>query len=190
MNLPNWITLARIGLTAIFVVGITIASPTSYLSGLLAFILAAISDFLDGYLARKLDLVTAFGKLMDPLADKILTSAAFLFLAASGLCPVWVAIIILSREFLVTGLRQIAVEQGLVIAADWTGKWKTTFQLTFCITALMWVYLKAAGIDNALTALSHEDGWLQAISLWGSLALTVYSGIQYTWNSRALFKHH
>lgn len=195
MNLPNWITLARIGLTAVFVIGVTIATPIGYLIGLVAFILAAISDFFDGYLARKFNLVTAFGKLMDPLADKILTSSAFLFLAAHTpqLCPVWVAIIILAREFLVTGLRQIAVEQGRVIAADWSGKWKTTFQLTFCITALFWVTLDSIGADNPLsrflTILSHPDGWLLQISLWGSLILTAFSGVQYTWNARDLFKH-
>lgn len=193
MNLPNWITLARIGLTAVFVIGVTLASPIGYVVGLVAFILAAISDFLDGYLARKFNLVTAFGKLMDPLADKILTSSAFLFLAVRDLCPVWVAIVILTREFLVTGLRQIAVEQGKVIAADWSGKWKTTFQLTFCITALFWITLESIGADNVLsrflTALSHPGGWLLPISLWGALVLTVFSGIQYTWNARDLFRH-
>ena len=127
---------------------------------------------------------------MDPLADKILTSAAFLFLAAEGLCPVWVAILILSREFLVTGLRQIAVEQGKVLAADWSGKWKTTFQLTFCITALVWVYLESIGADNFLSSLSKPDSWLQPVALWGALALTLFSGVQYTWKARALFKHN
>jgi len=190
VNLPNWITLGRIGLTAVFVIGITIGSPLGHLVGLVAFILAAISDFFDGYLARKLDLVTAFGKLMDPLADKILTSSAFLFLAVRDLCPAWVAILILTREFLVTGLRQIAVDQGQIIAADWSGKWKTTFQLTFCITALVWVYLESAGIDNLLTTLSRPDGWIQPVSLWGALALSIFSGVQYTWNARALFQHH
>lgn len=188
MNLPNWITLGRLGLTAVFVLGISFPGPTGYLVAVVSFIIAAISDWLDGYLARKLNLVTNFGKLMDPLADKILTSAAFLFLAVEGLCPVWAAILILAREFLVTGLRQLAVEQGTVIAADWSGKWKTTFQLTFCITALIWIYLDSADLSPFLTTLSKPDGWLQPISLWGAVILTVSSGLQYAWNARELFR--
>ena len=188
VNLPNWITLGRLGLTAIFVIGISFPGPAGYLVAVVSFIIAAISDWLDGYLARKLDLVTNFGKLMDPLADKILTSAAFLFLAVEGLCPVWAAILILAREFLVTGLRQLAVEQGKVIAADWSGKWKTTFQLTFCITALIWIYLDSADLNIFLTTLSAPDGWLQPISLWGAVILTVSSGLQYAWNARELFR--
>ena len=96
---------------------------------LLAFIVAALTDFLDGYLARRLNLVTSLGKLLDPIADKILTACAFIFLCAheQRFCPVWVVVVILAREFLVTGLRQIAVEKGKVIAAgsgsrDETGK--------------------------------------------------------------------
>ena len=192
MNLPNWITLGRLGLTAIFVVGISFPGPTGYFIALVAFVLGAISDWLDGFLARKLNLVTNFGKLMDPLADKILTSSAFLFLAVLGLCPFWAAIVILAREFLVTGLRQIAIEQGKVIAAEWTGKWKTTFQLTFCITALVWVFLDSANMDNFLANLLHtlskSDRYIQPISLWGAVFLTLYSGFQYTWNARNLFR--
>ena len=190
VNLPNWITLGRLGLTAVFVIGISFPGPVGYLVAIVSFIIAAISDWLDGYLARKLNLVTNFGKLIDPLADKILTSSAFLFLAAheAHLCPVWAAILILGREFLVTGLRQLAVEQGKVIAADWSGKWKTTFQLTFCITALIWIYLDSAEINFFVTTLSKPGGYLQQISLWGAVILTVFSGLQYAWNSRDLFR--
>ena len=195
MNLPNWITLGRLGLTAIFVVGISFPGPVGYFIALAAFVLGAISDWLDGHLARKLNLVTNFGKLMDPLADKILVSSAFLFLTVNDpqLCPPWAAILIIAREFLVTGLRQIAIEQGQVIAADWSGKWKTTFQLTYCITALVWIFLDSVETQNFLatflTFLSKPDGYIQPISLWGAVILTLFSGFLYTWNSRDLFRN-
>lgn len=174
-------------LTAIFVVAATLNTATGNLVALIAFALATFSDFLDGYLARKLNLVTALGKLLDPLADKILVAAAFIHLTALGLCPVWVTSIIIAREFLVTGLRQIAVEQGEVIAADNLGKWKTTFQLIFCLAALTWLVVQG-NPESWLAKLSHPCGLLQQISLWGALLLTAASGLNYTWKGRHLFK--
>ena len=141
------------------------------------------SDWLDGYLARKLDLVTALGKLMDPLADKILVSSAFIYFSSVGRCPVWVTAVIIGREFLVTGLRQIAVEQGEVIAADRLGKWKTTFQLTFSITCMVSLisYLgdPQSSLGKFLMDLSAQGGWLSVISLWGAFVLTLLSGFNY-----------
>lgn len=187
MNLPNSITVARLVLTAVFVVAASVGNHTGHLIALLAFVLAAISDFLDGYLARKLNLVTSLGKLLDPLADKILVAAAFIHLTALGLCPVWVTSVIIAREFLVTGLRQIAVEQGQVIPADKIGKWKTTLQLTFCIAALIWLLVEQSP-QNVLHPLTHPTGWLIRISLYGALFLTALSGFNYTWKGRHLLK--
>ncbi|MDP0490473.1 MAG: CDP-diacylglycerol--glycerol-3-phosphate 3-phosphatidyltransferase [Verrucomicrobiota bacterium JB023] len=187
MNLPNSITVARLVLTAVFVAAASANTTTGNWIALVAFIIAAISDFLDGYLARKMNLVTSLGKLLDPLADKILVASAFVLLSAKGLCPVWVTSVIIAREFLVTGLRQIAVEQGEVIAADNLGKWKTTFQLTFCIAGLVWL-LVAAAPENPLHQLTAPGGWLQIISLWGAFALTALSGFNYTWKGRHLLK--
>jgi CDP-diacylglycerol---glycerol-3-phosphate 3-phosphatidyltransferase len=112
VNLPNSITLSRLVLTAVFVAGSAFESTAGHWIALVSFVIAAISDFVDGWLARKMGLVTPMGKLLDPLADKILVGAAFVYLSAEGLCPVWVTVMILAREFLVTGLRQIAVEAG------------------------------------------------------------------------------
>ena len=187
MNIPNSITLARLVLAAIFVAAASVHSQLGNTVALIAFSLAAISDFLDGYLARKLNLVTSLGKLLDPLADKILVAAAFIHLTAIGLCPVWVTSTIIAREFLVTGLRQIAVEQGQVIPADNLGKWKTTFQLIFCISALIWL-LAESQPTNLFHALTHPKGWLIRISLYGALLLTALSGFNYTWKGRHLLK--
>lgn len=187
MNLPNAITTGRLVLTAIFVAAASQQSAGGNLLALITFALATFSDFLDGYLARKMNLVTSLGKLLDPLADKILVAAAFIHLSALGLCPVWVTSLIIAREFLVTGLRQIAIEKGEVIAADRLGKWKTTFQLTFCLAALTWLVV-LANPDNPLHALTKPEGPLQQISLWAALGLTALSGFNYTWKSRYLLK--
>ena len=197
MNLPNAITFSRLVMTAAFVVAVSQRSHAGYGTGLVLFIIAAVSDFVDGWLARKMGLVTPLGKLMDPLADKILVSAAFVFLTEKALCPVWVTALIIGREFMVTGLRQIAVEAGQVLAADRLGKWKTTFQLIFCITGLVWLTvhnndsLGAVGsFFRMLSTPAAEGGklWILEGSLWIAVALTVISGANYMWSGRNLLK--
>lgn len=192
VNLPNAITISRLFLTAVFVAGTAMESLIGHWIALVSFVIAAISDFVDGWLARKLGLVTPMGKLLDPLADKVLVCAAYVYLSARGYCPVWVTVLIIAREFLVTGLRQIAVEAGQVMAADRLGKWKTGLQLTFCITCLVWFAFEPLASDNPLVALlrylSHPDGWLIPGSLWISLFLTLLSGWNYLWSSRGLLK--
>jgi CDP-diacylglycerol--glycerol-3-phosphate 3-phosphatidyltransferase len=190
VNLPNSITLSRLLLTAVFVAGTAFESVLGHWIALVSFVIAAVSDFLDGYLARRMGLVTPMGKLLDPLADKVLVCAAFVYLTSKGLCPVWVTVMILAREFLVTGLRQIAMEAGQVMAADRLGKWKTTWQLTFCITCLVWFAFERMDPANPLVGLAHwlsrPDGWLQPLSLWLALALTLWSGWNYVWSCRGL----
>jgi CDP-diacylglycerol--glycerol-3-phosphate 3-phosphatidyltransferase len=194
VNLPNAITFSRLIMTAAFVVAVSQRNLTGYGTGLVLFIVAAASDWLDGYLARKMGLVTPLGKLMDPLADKILVSAAFVFFTEQKLCPVWVTALIIGREFLVTGLRQIAIESGHVLAADRLGKWKTTFQLAYLITGLIWLTAAHAKQSAALEWLrnlarpSWEGGWLQPLFLWAAVALTVISGWNYLWGSRHLLR--
>lgn len=190
MNLPNSITLFRLVLTAVFCAAASAEGVIGYSIALAAFVLGAVSDWLDGYLARKLNLVTSLGKLLDPLADKILVCSGFLYLSAKGLCPVWVTALIICREFLVTGIRQIAVEKGQVIAADGLGKWKTTFQLVFIINAL--VYLTFLNVESknvlvkGLQAMSDKDHWVFPLSLWPAVILTVVSGASYFWNARGI----
>ncbi len=195
VNLPNSITLSRLVLTAAFVGFATLGQTWTYAVATVLFITAAISDFLDGYLARKLDLVTPLGKLLDPLADKILVCAAFVFLTAEGLCPVWITCLIIGREFLVTGLRQIALEANQVLAADRLGKWKTIFQLTYLISSLIWVTLQTVPelpyvfeLLQILTTPSGNQAWLTPISLALAIIFTLVSGWNYLWSSRYLLK--
>lgn len=190
MNLPNLITMFRLLLTAIFCAAASSEGTLGYAIALTAFVLGAISDWLDGYLARKMNLVTSLGKLLDPLADKILVCSGFVYLSAKGLCPVWVTALIICREFLVTGIRQIAVEKGQVLAADNLGKWKTTFQLTFIITALTHLtFLEVHSglwVVRVLQYLSNPEHLLIIVSLWAAVVLTVVSGYSYFWKSRGM----
>jgi CDP-diacylglycerol--glycerol-3-phosphate 3-phosphatidyltransferase len=192
VNLPNAITLSRLVLTVVFVAATAAGGLVGHVIALVSFTIAAASDWLDGYLARKLGLVTPLGKLLDPLADKILVCAAFVYLSAAGLCPVWATSLIIGREFLVTGLRQIAIEAGQVLAADNLGKWKTTFQLTFCITGLVWITLSALATPGPFARfwlnLSNPESWLMPLSLWAAVALTAISGFNYLWSSRNLLR--
>lgn len=206
-HLPNIITMSRIALVILFTAllaadGLPSAELTDTVTGgwfnpqsvlaciaLWAFIVAAVTDFLDGYLARKYQVVSDFGKLMDPLADKILVSAAYIYLTWAGLCPFWASIIIVFREFLVTGIRQIALTHSYVMAADWCGKWKTGFQLAFCIAAL--VHIAYGGnLPEPLCSLSIGLGGavLRGILLWASVILTLWSGANYCLQARRFIR--
>lgn len=201
LNLPNSLTLLRLVMVLVFTTALALGGmapaeipaiehlpmggwfhPISCAASvaLWAFVIGAISDFLDGYIARKYNLITNFGKLMDPLADKILVSAAFVYLSAVGMCPFWVTVLILFREFLVTGLRQLAAIKGEAMAADRCGKWKTGLQLGFCIACLF--HLAYGGnAPQPLRYLSIGEGgeYCRAFFLWGSLLLTLLSGANY-----------
>lgn len=170
MNLPNVFLLYRFLAVPVFIVFFMLDWQIATLA---VFITAAISDFFDGYFARKLGLVNDFGKLMDPLADKILVSAAFICLCEAGVVPAWAVVVIVAREFLVTGLRGLATTKGVVMAAGWSGKIKTVLQMTaigFLLCSGLW-YLGEIGI------------WI----MWAAVAATIYSGAEYFWKSRKLF---
>lgn len=195
MNIPNAITVSRLFLTAGFILFVAFESTWGHFTALILFIIAAISDFVDGWLARKMNLITPLGKLLDPLADKILVCSAFVFLTAEGLCPVWVTALIIGREFLVTGLRQIAIEAGQVLAADRLGKWKTAFQLTYLIAGMIRLTLDTMesvepplSYLHTLTTPWGEGAWLLPISLGLAVGLTVISGWNYVWSSRYLLR--
>lgn len=190
VNLPNAITLSRLILAAVFVAAMEFPGLIGYSVALAAFSIAAATDWLDGYLARKLNLVTPLGKLLDPLADKILVCAAFVFMSVLELAPVWVTALIIGREFMVTGLRQIAIEAGQVLAADRLGKWKTTFQLIFVIDALVWLAFDqihgTPDLVHFILMITKPEGWVMPISLWIAVALTAISGFNYVWSGRKL----
>ncbi len=185
MNLPNKLTMGRLAMTGLFVLVMSV--PDSYIKenqlpdcritvALIFFLMASISDFLDGYLARKFNLVTDFGKLMDPLVDKILTSAVFIVLTKEDMVPAWITITIIAREFLVTGLRLLASNQGALLSADSLGKWKTTSQI---ITATY--FLITVGEDekiiNPLTSLQMP--MIGNVLLFICTTITVVSGLSY-----------
>lgn len=129
LNLPNFLTLLRILAVPVVVVALLDGTPHGDTLAAIVFALAAVTDGLDGYIARSRDSVTTFGKLMDPLADKLLITAALVSLVSLGRLPAWVAMVIIAREFAVTVLRSIAAERGVVIAASWMGKVKTVLQI-------------------------------------------------------------
>ena len=142
MNLPNKLTMFRVVLIPVFIVVLMsglIAEPASRYIAVVIFCVASFTDYLDGHIARKYNLVTNFGKFMDPLADKLLVSAAMICMIELGMLPAWVVIIIISREFIITGFRLIAAEGGLVIAASWWGKIKTVTQMAMIILMLLGV---------------------------------------------------
>ena len=142
MNLANKLTLIRIVLVPVFLIFIAAKGiPYGSTIATTIFILASITDKLDGYIARSRNQITNFGKFMDPLADKLLVTAALISLVELHVVPAWAAVIIIAREFAVSGLRSIAAAQGKVIAASWWGKWKTSF--TMVTLAMMIILVNA-----------------------------------------------
>ena len=141
MNLPNKLTVARIILTPFYLAAMMINFEYHYLVAAIIFIVASITDFLDGKIARKNNLITTFGKLCDPVADKMLTTAALLAFMQLGLCSVWIVMIVLTREFLVTSFRLVATSQGIVIPAGIWGKLKTASQMVFSIAIMLGIQL-------------------------------------------------
>mgnify|MGYP004462109083 FL=1 len=171
MNLPNTLTSIRMFLIIPFVMIMQIAPDgNGRFAALAIFIIASITDFLDGYIARKNHLVTNFGKFMDPLADKLLVSAAMICLVSMDRLPAWMVIIIISREFAISGFRLIAADNGIVIAASWWGKFKTVSQMIMII-------LLIANLGGVFTVLEN-------VFMWIALILTVVSLADYIWKNK------
>ena len=168
MNLPNKLTVARIVMTAVMIVVLLLDSPLCAWLSLVLFCAAALTDWFDGRIARKRNLITNFGKFMDPLADKILNYSVMLLLIPEGLIPVVAVVLILFREFVVSGIRLAGAEQGVVIAANNWGKFKTGFQ-DFSLVMILLLRALGAGF---LVPVSNVLIWLCAL-------LTVISGVIY-----------
>ncbi len=140
MNLPNKLTLLRVVMIPIFVVLLLYNGGQDQnlrIAALIVFCLASFTDFLDGQIARRQNLVTDFGKFMDPLADKLLVCSALICMIELGQLPAWYVIIIIAREFIISGFRLVAADNGIVIAASWWGKFKTTFQMFTVILLIL-----------------------------------------------------
>ena len=139
MNLPYKLTVVRMALVPFFVAALLLSKTNDSLKwvALALFVIASLTDFADGYIARKYNLITNFGKFMDPLADKILTISGMICLIELGRIPSWIVVIIVAREFIISGFRLVAAENGVVIAANYWGKFKTTFQMIMIILMIM-----------------------------------------------------
>ena len=185
MNLPNKLTGSRLIMTMIFVgfAAVPVTHQDHLLYWRIAYILAIIAgftDFFDGYLARRLNQVTSFGKLMDPLADKIFTVSCFVILTAYGLVPFWITVLILAREFAVSGLRTLAANKGQVIAARDIGKLKTVLQmLALAFGGCFWI----EWVDKDKLIFRY----IWPAILYSIVIVTVYSGLEYFWKSRHLY---
>ena len=176
MNLPNKITVFRILMIPFFVACMLIKEiPYHEIIAGVIFIIAALSDLVDGKIARRFNLVTNFGKFMDPLADKLLVQSALLCFVANGLLPAWIAIVIMSRECIISGFRLVAADKGIVIAAGYLGKLKTVFQMVMRVMLIF--------------HFSHPV-WLatEQIFIWGSLILTIVSLIDYFIKNKDVLK--
>ena len=173
MNLPNKLTMARILAVPVFIV---LYMMGHNIIATIVFILAGLTDMLDGQIARKRGLVTNFGKIMDPLADKILVYSAFICMVQIGIVPGWMLVIILFREFIVSGLRTVAAADGTVIAAGKTGKLKTILQMIAVPLLLLnnWPF-SYIGIPG------------DQIFLWAQLIMTIISGVEYVYENRGVF---
>ena len=175
MNLPNKLTILRMIMIVPFVVFmlVPIGGAAGKWIALALFVIASLTDLLDGKIARKYNLVTTFGKFMDPLADKLLVCSALICLVELGRIPAWIVIIIISREFIISGFRLVASDKGVVIAASWRGKFKTTFQMVMIV--LMIADIAALSI-------------VTQIVMWIALILTVVSLIDYLVKNKDVMK--
>jgi len=167
MNLPNKLTILRVIMIPFFVVFLLMNKGfTTELTALVLFAAASLTDFFDGYIARKYNLVTNFGKFMDPLADKLLVCSAMICLIELGRLPAWIVIIIIAREFIISGFRLVASDNGIVIAASYWGKFKTVSQMFMIMLLII-----------------HPEGtvffWLEQILIYVSLILTIVSLLDY-----------
>lgn len=189
MNLPNKLTVSRLFLTGAFVACFYVPWSQAMTAALLIFSAASITDFLDGKIARARNLVTNFGKLFDPLADKVLIAAAFILLVERTEMKAWIAIAILAREFFVTGIRLIAANQGAVLAAESLGKHKMMWQ----IITVLYFLLRAASAETLFGPLrpwlapSTAHDWIGGFIVGFTTLLTLVSGFIYFWKNRRLF---
>lgn len=195
MNLSNKITLSRIAILPIFMLGLEMGGISWNFVALFCFGYAAYSDWLDGMLARKYNWETDFGRFMDPLADKIFISAAFISFASIKELnvPAWMVTLILSREFMITGLRTLAVSKNVVLPAQKSGKFKTTFQLIAIgvIIAVSLVYdFERAGIFRVSNDVRLILANLPLIFMWLVVVLTVFSGASYIYDNRHLIREN
>src|SRR3989441_9286190 len=186
MNLPNKLTISRFVLTLAFLAAIFSEIPYHETLALLLFVVASLTDYYDGKIARRDRLITNFGVLMDPLADKILVCSAFIAFVDRDWMPAWMVVVIVARELAITGLRLLAASKQVVLAAEGYGKHKTVSQMVAIIALLVRDSYDEWG-PWAQVVLKPWVPWFAAISLWVTVALTFSSGALYLWRNRDLY---
>ena len=191
MNLPNKLTVSRLILTAFFLMALLFDFPYHYTVALVLFVAASLTDLFDGIIARRRNLLTDFGKLMDPLADKVLICSAFIAFIELDWMPAWMVILIVARELAITGLRLLAASKNLVLAAERQGKNKTISQITAIIALLVTHSHADWGIVGQLIAFEIANQawawWVAEASKWVAVALTALSGFLYLWKNRDVY---
>lgn len=189
LNLPNILTISRVVITPFFLVTILMETlPHRFLIACIIFSIASITDAIDGHLARKNNQITNFGKFLDPIADKILTTAALLAFMSMGLCNIWIVMLVLTREFAISSVRMIAATNGVVIPANVWGKIKTVSQMVFTILIMLLgeVYFVVESSNVALFAKLPDLSLISNGLLWITAILTVVSGGIYLYDSRKI----
>lgn len=192
MNLPNKLTISRFVLTIAFLIVMFSQVRFHETIALVLFVAGGVSDFLDGHLARRHKLITNFGILMDPLADKVMVCSAFIAFVGLKWIPAWMVVIIVARELAITGLRLLAASKSVVLAAEGYGKHKTISQIVAIISILVlasygqWGAPGAAIFGAALFGVPWIE-WFTQISIWVAVGLTFVSGWLYLWRNRALY---
>jgi CDP-diacylglycerol---glycerol-3-phosphate 3-phosphatidyltransferase len=187
MNWANRLTLSRLLLTVLFVLALNSSWQYARTSALIIFLIAGLTDFIDGEIARRYGVITNFGKLMDPLVDKIMMAAAFISLVPLKAVPAWAATTVVARDFLITGLRLMASAKGQVLPAESLGKQKTSWQI---ITVIF--FLALLSMAELQYASETSIWWVRAryeagpVLVWITVALTIYSGLGFAWRNREL----
>lgn len=194
MNLPNKLTVSRFVLTALFLAALFTPFAFHYTIALILFCLGALTDWADGEIARRRRLVTNFGILMDPLADKILTCSAFIAFVGLKLMPAWMVVIIVARELAITGLRLLAASKNLVLAAEGYGKHKTISQITAIIAFLVLLsYPQWGAVGERVFGFPLGErpwlAWFTELAKWMAVGLTFFSGAVYLWRNREVYLH-
>jgi CDP-diacylglycerol---glycerol-3-phosphate 3-phosphatidyltransferase len=190
MNLPNKLTLLRILLTFMLMFFLFVSGWLAKAFVLFLFVAACVTDFLDGWIARTRGQVSDFGKIMDPIADKILVLGVFLSFVQMQLVPAWMVVIVIIRESVITGLRFLAVRRGRVLAAESAGKHKTVSQMMAILLILIFLLVKEAGIQFSFWQGPWEQTFHRAILIMmgAAVALTIMSGVSYFWKNRHLIR--
>ena len=191
MNVPNQLTVSRFALTIAFLVAVFVQFPWHETVSLLLFSAASLTDYFDGRIARRDKLITNFGVLMDPLADKILICSAFIAFVGLRWAPAWMVVIVVARELAITGLRLLAASKNLVLAAERFGKNKTISQIVAIIAILvLHCYQQVGPIGNIFAFNIFTMPWVEwfaPLSLWVAVIFTFASGVIYLWRNRSLY---